>query len=121
MVKYQFGKNWNWCDEIKSNDEIKDQHLDIVYRIDANICQSGKCKTNCSLNPYCLNGLGEKKLTNLLQKDTDLTLERSEFFRNKEDYAGLVNLGATCYINTYLQVSIIFIIRMRKEVIFFKF
>jgi ubiquitin carboxyl-terminal hydrolase 48 len=104
MVKYQFGKNWNWCDEIKTSDQITDNILDIVYRIDANICQIGKCKTNCSANPYCLNGLGEKKLTNLLQKDATITVERNEYFRNKDEYAGLVNLGATCYINTYLQV-----------------
>ena len=105
MVKYTFGKSWNWCDDVTSNDKIGDKHLDIVYRLDANICQNGKCKANCAINPYCLNGLGEKKLANLLQKETALTLERTEFFRNKDDYAGLVNLGATCYINTYLQVK----------------
>jgi len=51
-----------------------------------------------------LNGLGEKKLLNLLQKEPALPVERSDFFRETNQYAGLINLGATCYINTYLQV-----------------
>lgn len=105
MVKYQFGKNWNWVDEISNAEEINNQHLDIVYRLDAQPCTFGKCKVNCNTNPYCLNGLGEKKLANLLQKQSAVNVERNEYLRNKEDYAGLVNLGATCYINTYLQVS----------------
>jgi ubiquitin carboxyl-terminal hydrolase 48 len=30
--------------------------------------------------------------------------DRSKYMRELDTYAGLVNLGATCYINTYLQV-----------------
>ena len=59
---------------------------------------------NCANNPYCLNGLGEKKLVSLLQKECNLAIEKSDYFREKNEYVGLINLGATCYINTYLQV-----------------
>lgn len=33
-----------------------------------------------------------------------LPLDREAYLRDPKDYAGLINLGATCYINTYLQV-----------------
>ncbi len=105
MVKYQFGKNWNWCYDVASQSEISQQHLDISYKLNTSICNNGACKTNCSLNPYCLNGLGEKKLTNLIHKEVNVNLERSDYFRDLNEFAGLVNLGATCYINTYLQVN----------------
>ena len=62
-------------------------------------------RTNCVGNPYCLNGLGEKKLINLINKEPSVPLARDNYLRNLVEYAGLVNLGATCYINTYLQVS----------------
>ena len=109
MVKYQFQKQqWGWCDELESVNDINDKHIDIVYKLDLNSCPFGKCKTNCTANPYCLNGLGEKKLITLIQKESTVNIERSEYFRNNQEneYAGLVNLGATCYINTYLQVNI---------------
>lgn len=62
-------------------------------------------RTNCAQNPFCLNGLGEKKLIGLLQKEPAPPLDRSQYFRSSSDeYVGLVNLGATCYINAYLQV-----------------
>jgi hypothetical protein len=61
-------------------------------------------RTNCSTNPYCLNGLGEKKLINQM-KESNLQMERSNYFRNLDEHVGLVNLGATCYINAYLQVK----------------
>jgi ubiquitin carboxyl-terminal hydrolase 48 len=106
MVKYQFGKNWSWCSEILSQTEITQQHLDTAYKINATLCTNGNCKANCTLNPYCLNGLGEKKLTNLIQKEVNVNLERSDYFRDMNDFAGVINLGATCYINTYLQVRV---------------
>ena len=51
-----------------------------------------------------MNGLGEKKLLNLLQKEPTAPIEQSDYLRETNEYAGLINLGATCYINTYLQV-----------------
>lgn len=54
-----------------------------------------------------MNGLGEKKLANLIQKETNLNIERIEYFRKLDEYVGLKNLGATCYINTYLQVCVV--------------
>jgi uncharacterized UBP type Zn finger protein len=50
-----------------------------------------------------LNGLGEKKLT---KAESTVTIEREQFFRREDENVGLVNLGATCYINAYLQVNL---------------
>ncbi|CAF0845967.1 unnamed protein product, partial [Brachionus calyciflorus] len=104
MVKILFGKNWQWCSDLSSTAEINDKNVDIVYRIDSNPCYFGSCKSNCSTNPYCLNGLGERRLINLLQKEPAAPMDKNEYFRNADEYVGLVNLGATCYINAYLQV-----------------
>ena len=103
MVKYLNIKNWSWCNEVEN---VESRQLDIVYRTDAARCTSGSCKSNCAQNPFCLNALGEKKLSVAIQKDsTDTsTIDRSKYLREEDAYAGLVNLGATCYINTYLQV-----------------
>lgn len=43
-------------------------------------------------------------MINLLQKEPDAPVERALYFRKNHDFVGLVNLGATCYINAYLQV-----------------
>lgn len=104
MVRVKFGKNWSWCNEVKSASQIADKHIDLIYPTDATQCFMTSCKTNCATNPYCLNGLGEKKLVSLLQKEPVLPLEKGAYLRDPKDYAGLINLGATCYINTYLQV-----------------
>lgn len=66
-------------------------------------------RTNCATNPYCLNGIGEKKLLNLMQKEVNNTLDKFIYFRKPNEHVGLVNLGATCYINAYLQVRFVFV------------
>ena len=44
-------------------------------------------------------------LNNTLSKDQADPPEKSTLIRDdQKEYAGLINLGATCYINTYLQV-----------------
>lgn len=44
MVKYQFNKNWSWTNELENSNDITDKEIDIVYRIDANLCLPGVCK-----------------------------------------------------------------------------
>ena len=44
MVKYQFGKNWSWCNDLKSASEIEEKHIDLIYRMDVNPCSFGACK-----------------------------------------------------------------------------
>ena len=65
---------------------------------------------NCSGNPRCLKGLGQQSW--LLNKDQDSNDgidddEKDAGFR-KLAFCGLRNLGATCYLNTFLQVISIF-------------
>lgn len=115
MSRQQFGKNWSWYTEVDKPNEIQDRHVNIAYKIDTLIepsskresCKQGDCKINCSQNLLCLNALGEKKLvTSLTNNKQTKSINRSDYFRkSSNDYAGLVNLGATCYINTYLQVK----------------
>lgn len=95
---------WSWVNELEAIQDLTDKHIDIIYKMDASPCRIGVCKNNCTSNPFCLNGLGEKKLANLIQKETNVSIERNDYLRDLNDFAGLRNLGATCYINTYLQV-----------------
>ena len=44
MVKYQFAKNWSWCNEVKSASLITDKIIESVYRLDATPCSLGACK-----------------------------------------------------------------------------
>lgn len=43
-------------------------NIDAVYKLDLSSCPFGKCKKDCTANPFCLNGLGEKKIVNVNTK-----------------------------------------------------
>ena len=61
-------------------------------------------RKNCKANPRCLAGLGEK----VWMEDLKITEEEPDdpcnIVRSGNNFVGLTNLGATCYINCLLQL-----------------
>ncbi|XP_071116349.1 ubiquitin carboxyl-terminal hydrolase 48-like [Haliotis cracherodii] len=94
---------WQWADTTDPHNVTQD-HVNMAYRLNLKPCSQGTCKRNCRGNPFCLNALGEKswfaKLDERRWHDFDPQTER----RDKGSYVGLKNLGATCYVNTFLQL-----------------
>ncbi|XP_029948183.1 ubiquitin carboxyl-terminal hydrolase 48 [Salarias fasciatus] len=95
---------WRWVETVKP-EEIRQVHIELAYRINLPACQRGTCRRNCKGNPNCLVGIGEQAWLGEIDENTfhnidDPNSER----RDKNTFVGLTNLGATCYVNTFLQV-----------------
>ncbi|XP_013885848.1 ubiquitin carboxyl-terminal hydrolase 48 isoform X1 [Austrofundulus limnaeus] len=95
---------WSWVDTVKP-EEIRQEHIELAYRINLPACKRGACRRNCKGNPNCLVGIGEQAWLGQIDENTfhnidDPNSER----RDKNTFVGLTNLGATCYVNTFLQV-----------------
>ncbi|CAN9512162.1 unnamed protein product [Ophioblennius macclurei] len=95
---------WSWVETVKP-EEIRQVHIELAYRINLPACQRGTCRRNCKGNPNCLVGIGEQAWLGEIDENTfhnidDPNSER----RDKNTFVGLTNLGATCYVNTFLQV-----------------
>uniref|UniRef100_A0A3Q3GMV3 Ubiquitin carboxyl-terminal hydrolase 48 n=1 Tax=Kryptolebias marmoratus TaxID=37003 RepID=A0A3Q3GMV3_KRYMA len=95
---------WSWVETVKP-EEIKQEHIELAYRINLPACKRGACRRNCKGNPNCLVGIGEQAWLGQIDENTfhnidDPNSER----RDKNTFVGLTNLGATCYVNTFLQV-----------------
>ncbi|XP_002121467.2 ubiquitin carboxyl-terminal hydrolase 48 [Ciona intestinalis] len=79
-----------------------------VGRLNLPKCTS--CRKNCQAKPTCLFGLGEAQWlsspSHLEWENIEQKLEKQiEAEKRKEgELVGLKNLGATCYVNTYLQL-----------------
>ncbi|XP_011061617.1 PREDICTED: ubiquitin carboxyl-terminal hydrolase 48-like isoform X2 [Acromyrmex echinatior] len=92
---------WAWIESI-SPDEIEKTHLETAYRIGLKSCKN--CKRNCTYNPQCLTGLGEDKYMKSQPAEV-VSLESSlSELRDPTQYVGLKNLGATCYVNSLIQM-----------------
>ncbi|XP_046881720.1 ubiquitin carboxyl-terminal hydrolase 48 isoform X1 [Hypomesus transpacificus] len=95
---------WRWVESVRPED-IQREHIELAYRIGVPACKRGTCRRNCKGNPNCLVGIGEHAWLGEIDENTfhnidDPNSER----RDKNTFVGLTNLGATCYVNTFLQV-----------------
>ncbi|XP_028302425.1 ubiquitin carboxyl-terminal hydrolase 48 isoform X2 [Gouania willdenowi] len=95
---------WLWVQTVRP-EEIRLEHIELAYRINLQACKRGTCRRNCKGNPNCLVGIGEQAWLGEIDENTfhnidDPNSER----RDKNTFVGLTNLGATCYVNTFLQV-----------------
>ncbi|KAL0978076.1 hypothetical protein UPYG_G00165600 [Umbra pygmaea] len=95
---------WRWVESVRPED-IRREHIEIAYRVCVPACKRGACRRNCKGNPNCLVGIGEHAWLGEIDENTfhnidDPNSER----RDKNTFVGLTNLGATCYVNTFLQV-----------------
>ncbi|KAM9759170.1 ubiquitin carboxyl-terminal hydrolase 48 isoform 2-T3 [Menidia menidia] len=95
---------WRWVVSVKP-EEIRQEHIELAYRIHLPACKRGTCRRNCKGNPNCLVGIGEQVWLGEIDENAfhnidDPNSER----RDKNTFVGLTNLGATCYVNTFLQV-----------------
>ena len=96
--------SWVWADTTDPN-SITLEHIRTAYRLNLPHCKPGGCNRNCKGNPYCLNGLGEKVWFGEIEDRNWHDVEDPETERRKPGtFVGLKNLGATCYVNTFLQL-----------------
>ncbi|XP_076679799.1 ubiquitin carboxyl-terminal hydrolase 48 isoform X2 [Andrena cerasifolii] len=92
---------WAWVEGAEP-EQIERIHLETAYRIGLKACKN--CKRNCTNNPQCLTGLGEEKYIKS-QPIEIISLESSlSELRDPTQYVGLKNLGATCYVNSLIQM-----------------
>ncbi|CAH1775543.1 unnamed protein product [Owenia fusiformis] len=95
---------WLWADTTEP-ENVSLLNVETAYRMHIPHCKQGSCRRNCKGNPHCLGGLGEKEWLGEIDDSNWHDLEDPNNERRKEgSFVGLKNLGATCYVNTLLQV-----------------
>lgn len=95
---------WLWVETIMPED-VSQEHIETAYRILLESCIRGICKRNCKGNPNCLVGIGEQIWLGEIDEKYFYKADDANSWRRKENsFVGLINLGATCYINAFLQV-----------------
>ncbi|XP_011305311.1 ubiquitin carboxyl-terminal hydrolase 48 [Fopius arisanus] len=92
---------WSWIETV-APEEIEKIHMETAYRIGLKNCKN--CKRNCSHNPCCLTGLGEEKYFKSQPAEVASLESSLSELRDPTQYVGLKNLGATCYVNSLIQV-----------------
>lgn len=95
---------WEWAN-FTEPENITQENVETAYRTASTPCIRSNCRRNCKANPNCFNCLGEKFWLGEIKDDYWLDCEDPENERRPENaFVGLRNLGATCYVNTLLQV-----------------
>ncbi|XP_006008902.1 ubiquitin carboxyl-terminal hydrolase 48 isoform X2 [Latimeria chalumnae] len=95
---------WRWT-ELVSPEEVRQEHIEMAYRIRLEACKRGVCRRNCKGNPNCLVGMGEHIWLGEIDENSFHNIDDPNSERRKKNtFVGLTNLGATCYVNTFLQV-----------------
>ncbi|CAL1536634.1 unnamed protein product, partial [Lymnaea stagnalis] len=102
--KVQLDKGaWQWA-ETTDYTNVTEEHVKMAYRVNLSTCERATCKRNCKGNPFCLNNLGEKKWYCTVDETKWQNFDPDSERRQKGHFVGLKNLGATCYVNTFLQL-----------------
>lgn len=97
-------KVWEWTEEVPP-EEVGEEHVHTAYRLCLEKCKA--CRKNCVGNPLCHRGIGESHWLKRANYDNYLEEELKEYenlVRKDGEFVGLKNLGATCYVNTFLQL-----------------
>ncbi|XP_046432124.1 ubiquitin carboxyl-terminal hydrolase 48-like isoform X1 [Neodiprion fabricii] len=92
---------WAWVENTPV-DEMQSIHIKTAYRIGLKNCKT--CKRNCTNNPQCLTGIGEEKYMKSQPAEIAPLESSLSELRDPTQYVGLKNLGATCYVNSLIQV-----------------
>ncbi|XP_060115140.1 ubiquitin carboxyl-terminal hydrolase 48 [Heteronotia binoei] len=95
---------WRWAETVPP-EEVAQEHVEAAYRVGLEPCQRGACRRNCRGNPNCLVGIGEHIWLGEIDENSFHNIDDPNFERRKKNaFVGLTNLGATCYVNTFLQM-----------------
>ncbi|XP_051493315.1 ubiquitin carboxyl-terminal hydrolase 48 isoform X2 [Apus apus] len=95
---------WRWTETVPP-EAVAQEHIEAAYRVGLEPCQRGACRRNCRGNPNCLVGIGEHVWLGEIDENTFHNIDDPNCERRKKNaFVGLTNLGATCYVNTFLQM-----------------
>lgn len=95
---------WRWAETVRP-EEVSQEHIETAYRVRLEPCVRGLCRRNCKGNPNCLVGIGEHIWLGEIDENSFHNIDDPNSERRKKNsFVGLTNLGATCYVNTFLQV-----------------
>ncbi|KAI1301417.1 Ubiquitin carboxyl-terminal hydrolase 48 [Halotydeus destructor] len=100
-------KSWEWASSVTDTSKLTKEQFRLAYKLQQECCffKSKPCKRNCRYNPRCLCGIGEKKWLNAaIDQNWSDNLNPYLEKRKTGQSCGLKNLGATCYVNSLLQV-----------------
>ncbi|KAM8927094.1 ubiquitin carboxyl-terminal hydrolase 48 isoform 3-T3 [Pelodytes ibericus] len=95
---------WRWAETVRP-EEVGQEQIETAYRVRLEPCMRGMCRRNCKGNPNCLVGVGEHIWLGEIDENNFHNIDDPNFERRKKNtFVGLTNLGATCYVNTFVQV-----------------